>query len=188
MAAHADWQVYITANNGDGSNTGITEFQFIDSTGAVISTATATITASSSHGSYPPSNAFDGVVDGWAPWLTASLVFPCSIQAHFTDPVDVFQVKGVAFSSSGGLGQAPRDFSVRYSDDAGSNWTVAKSWTGVTDWSNLVWKTFTLSNASPNAIIKMILNAIKKQQHNLTGGSGGPKLNRGRRWPWIVRQ
>lgn len=141
MAGYKKWRINVTANNGDGA-IACSLFNVVlkNSSGSVISTVPATITASSNYGGYAPGRAFDGNPN--TEWASANGTFPANIVVSFPDNVDVRFVEITQQSNNDGLPRSPKNFTIDCSYD-GITWITLATMAGIS-WSAGVMQSFQL--------------------------------------------
>lgn len=129
------WRIYISANNGSSSFTGLIEVEMSDEpSGSNIATG-GTASASSQLNGYEASKAFNGIKTGGDGWTTSTnQESPCWIAYTFSEPVNIREVRLYALKdSTAGADAQPRDFTIEYHD--GSEWVSVNEYTGETGWS-----------------------------------------------------
>jgi|GEM_PF-5694311 len=145
ILGHRYWRIYVTAING-GAACGISEIEMMRKTSQGNECGSGTASASTEwSGSDAAAEAFNGTFgsgsDAWASQNGAAM--PQWIRYDFgsgTSP-DITSVN-IHARGSVDTGQAPKDFSIQWSDD-GSSWTTAWSVTNSTGWSAFERRTFT---------------------------------------------
>lgn len=123
------WRVYTVINSG-GGYTAITEVEMYDSNDGenLCVPGAGTPTAKDTHWNHEMTDAFDGVKNSNAGWLTFD-VENTWIQWEFTEPKRIVRFE---LTVSTTLDRAPKTFRLEYSKD-GVNWTKTDEHT-VTDW------------------------------------------------------
>ena len=146
------WRLHATANNGNGSYLSIQEIEMRLSLGgadacAVQSGPSATVLASSeANSSNAAWMAFDntlGTSNKWTPNGPSSVGTPQWIQYDFgAGNAKIIRQFAIVGPISGQLDMAPKDFTIRGSND-GSTWTTTATFTNVTGWDSTTYRTFT---------------------------------------------
>lgn len=134
------WEVFVTANNGDGTFTSIAEL--ILRVAGFDVTAGGTASASTDHFGVNGSRAFDKNTGAPTTWVTnAGAHLNCWVRYDFGagkgKAIDTYGLYG----EPGLLGRAPKDFTLRASNDA-SSWTTKDTQTNITGWAGGVEKAF----------------------------------------------
>ncbi len=139
MAVSNQWRVYITANNGNGTFTGVAELEMASEPGGIDLCEGGTPISSSDHGTFGKDRAFDGILNSTTfGWITLSgQIAPAWIGYEFASPVQIQEFR--IFSNEDGLAggnDEPRDFVLQYFD--GSVWVDVDgaSYTGEVSWTN----------------------------------------------------
>jgi hypothetical protein len=130
------WRVRSSADNGSGV-TAFGEIEFRASTGGADQSASGySSTGFPFSGTDPLGN--DYTADkafnnngGTTFWAGST---PCEVGFAFATAVSVAEV-AITTRSDGFTSDAPKDFTIDYSDDYGDNWTTARTVTGETGWS-----------------------------------------------------
>lgn len=130
---HLFWRLNISAAQS-GGYVSIAEIEFRATPGGADQATGGTPSASSSYNpAYTAAAAFDG--NPGSEWASGN-GFPHWIRYEFASAVEVQQVAVQATDAAyGGPNERPLDFAIEYSDD-GSAWTVARTVTGQTGWTD----------------------------------------------------
>jgi hypothetical protein len=136
MSSHEYWDINFTANNGDAGYVGGVEVEMMVALGGVDQCSGGSAIGSS--GYYGLGNAFDD---------NNTTIFAqdfgggtARIGYHFASAVDIIQFS-ITCENTGFTNRAPKDFTLRSSDD-GSTWTVVKTVTGEVSWTPLERRVF----------------------------------------------
>lgn len=142
FVGHRYWRIAITANNGS-SFTSLVECQFHTRSNNGDETGNGVGSASSNFPGGSVANAFNRVFNNSGNyWATVSGGLPAWLAYDFgAGQVPDIRRVSIASRAGGDVAQAPRDFTVQWSDD-GSTWTTAWAVTGATGWSGLVLRYF----------------------------------------------
>lgn len=127
---HLHWRI-LTHATGGGSQVGIQEIEFKNTSQGPDLTGTGTTTASSSQSGQGPEGAFDNVISG--AWFsdTGQAVDGQWIAYHFPSAVSIRYV--TVMGSQDYPDRSPTNFEIQYSDD-GSAWTTAWAVTDPGNW------------------------------------------------------
>lgn len=130
---HSYWRIRITANVSSNYSS-ISEIQFRATPGGADQASGGTASASGSYASgYEASKAFD---DSNSTQWASNAALPSWISYQFPSPVAVQEVAiistGAAYGDPG-RSEAPKTFTIQYSDD-GTAWTTAASPSDQTGW------------------------------------------------------
>lgn len=146
------WRINVTAVNG-GSSVAVRDFQFRTVAGApeqFNSDVVVGVSASSEvDSSYNASDA-----NYTTAWTTASGVTSATWQAEYYSGVEIQQF----LVRAGDPASAPKDFTLEYSTDNGSTWTVADTRAGETGWSDYEIRAYTVGvsgHTSPPALFNI---------------------------------
>jgi hypothetical protein len=145
---HRYWRVNVTANNGD-SVLVINELELFDATTGAKATGGTKSASSELNASYVAGNAFDGdFLSGgagtvWATNSSASGWLQVDYGAGNEKDIRAFTI----WSRVGFASQAPKDFTLQYSDN-GSSWTTLITVTNQTSWLDREARTFVSSTPS----------------------------------------
>lgn len=144
MSAHLYWRLNFSANNGAPSNVALAELALHTTVGGVNQATGGTASATNALGGYPAAYAFDGnpstlwdAYTGPPVWLAYQLPSPLSIVEYV-----------VTYRNDAVYPDAPKAWTFEYSDD-GTNWTVAATVTGQTNWTLGQSRTFAVSTPPP---------------------------------------
>jgi hypothetical protein len=137
MANHRYWRLSITAAKTDVSGVvSVHNMILAESQGGPDTAAAGTVTANSSQGGFGPARATDG--DRTTNWVSAGGAFPRILQIDYgassgdwKDNAEIRLVCDAAWAP-----QAPKDYTLDYSDDA-SSWTTVITVTGETSWATV---------------------------------------------------
>lgn len=148
MPTSMHWRLYISANNGNGSFTSLTELEMSDEIGGanICSGGTPSASSSFSTAAYNVSKLFDGIKNAFG-WISASGAAraPCWVAYEFLTPVQIKEFR--IWSSPNGLtggNDEPQDFSLQYYDDNLLIWVDAPgaSYTGEVGWTDYETRTY----------------------------------------------
>lgn len=137
------WRVYITANNGNNSYTGLAELEMASEPGGANLCTGGTPIASSQHSTYHKGKAFDGNKNAYG-WITQSgSEIPAYIGYTFSESVTIAEFR--IWSDNPGLagaGAELKDFVLQYHD--GTDWVSVEdaSYTGETGWGSYEQRTY----------------------------------------------
>ena len=140
-------RIYITADNGGEGLTGIQEIELASNTGGADITVPTMATASSTNFSGYASpklidNNYTNISSGC--WLTDyGAPFPHWISVNLGLQQNLAEIRIWPQAVTGGLPRSPKDFIIQGSND-GIVWTDIQAFTGITEWSVNVEKTFNL--------------------------------------------
>lgn len=128
MAAHTYWRLNVSANNG-GANLSVAELGLYVAGGASSATTGGTPTASTSNGSQTADKGFDASTSTYWQATTTS----GQLQYQFASAVDITSYAVSARNDSNQPTQAPKTWTLQYSDD-GSAWTTVDTVDKQTSW------------------------------------------------------
>lgn len=134
LPTHRYWLLSITAANSDATGVvSIHNMILAESAGGPDVSTSATVTANSSQGGLGPARLNDG--DFTTNWVSAAGAFPRTIQVDFGATASNWKGIGEVRLScnSAWAPQAPKDYTLAWSDDA-STWTTVMTVTGETSW------------------------------------------------------
>jgi hypothetical protein len=181
MATSTLWRVHVTANNG-GDNLEWADIQFRTTVGSPLAFPMWNngdeIGASYYSSGGPPLYGADGDADTSFIVASASTNLPAWWSYTYQSPI---QILSYAIQSGPTLGDpaavnAPKDFTLEYSDDDGSTWTVADTQTGQTGWGDHETREYTVGVAGYTSRVGLWNAASKKWRLNITAANGGTRL------------
>lgn len=148
--AYRWYRIYITANNGDATYTGIGDVQLrLTAGGANQSTNPANASASTQFAAAPGNGsayqAFDGTLlttNGWA--TTGGSAVPSWLKYDFGAGNAKIITQAALWNQLGQTTRNPKDFVFEGSND-NSAWTNVGTFAGITGWTDNVAKLFTLT-------------------------------------------